>query len=128
MDRHDLPDEVCAAAEAAAAKNATDVVVLSVAAVSTVGSFFVICSAASDRQVRAITSAVEHAIDEAAGAKPISIEGADSLEWVLMNYGDLLGHVFQQDSRDFYSLERLWADAPSLRWNDLPDALDSSRD
>jgi ribosome-associated protein len=45
-----------------------------------------------------------------------------------MNYGDLLVHVFQQDSRDFYSLERLWADAPSLRWNDLPDALDSSRD
>jgi ribosome-associated protein len=128
MNRHDVPEEVCAAASAAVAKNARDVVVLSVEAVSTVGAYFVICSAASDRQVRAITSAVEEAIDEAGGPKPISIEGADSLEWVLMNYGDLLVHVFQQDSRDFYSLERLWADAPSLRWLDQPDVLDGSRD
>ena len=117
MSAADLPEEVQAAASAAVAKNATDVVVLSVAEVSTIASHFVICTATSDRQVRAVAAAVEEAVGANGGPKPTSIEGVDSHEWVLINYGDLLVHIFQPETREFYSLERLWSDAPRTAWD-----------
>jgi len=112
----DPPPEVRAAASGADAKGATDVVVLDVGPLSAVASYFVICSAATARQVRAITDAVEEAVAEATGQRPIGVEGRDTLEWVLINYGHVLVHVFRQESREFYDLERLWADADRLPW------------
>jgi len=112
----DPPPEVLAAAGGADAKGATDVVVLDVGPLSAVASYFVICSAATARQVRAITDAVEEAVAEATGQRPIGVEGRDTLEWVLINYGHVLVHVFRQESREFYDLERLWADADRLPW------------
>lgn len=77
---------------------------------------FVIASAANDRQVKAICDEVERQVDEAGGPKPIRIEGLNDLQWVLMDYGDVVVHVFQQEQREFYDLDRLWADVPRVDW------------
>ena len=111
-----VPPEVLAAARAADGKGATDVVVLEVGPVSAVASYFVICSAATDRQVKAIADAVEEGVAEVGGQRPLGVEGRDTLEWVLLNYGDVLVHVFRQQTREFYDLERLWADAAQRPW------------
>jgi len=110
------PAEVAVAASAAEAKGAHDIVVLDVAEVSGITSYFLICSAPSDRQVKAITGAVEQAVADMDGTRPMALEGADTYEWVLMNYGYFLVHVFQQETREFYDLERLWRDAPRPTW------------
>jgi ribosome-associated protein len=110
------PQEIAAAAAAAGAKSAHDIVVLDVTEVSGITSYFLICSAQSDRQVKAIVGAVEQGVAEVDGTRPLAIEGADTYEWVLMNYGYFLVHVFQQETREFYELERLWRDAPRASW------------
>jgi ribosome-associated protein len=110
------PQEIAAAAAAAGAKSAHDIVVLDVNEVSGITSYFLICSAQSDRQVKAIVGAVEQGVAEVDGTRPLAIEGADTYEWVLMNYGYFLVHVFQQETREFYELERLWRDAPRASW------------
>jgi ribosome-associated protein len=110
------PPEVAAAATAAEAKSARDIVVLDVTGVSGITSYFLICSAQSDRQVKAIVGAIEEGVADIEGTRPLAIEGADTYEWVLMNYGYFMVHVFQQDAREFYDLERLWRDAPRCTW------------
>ncbi len=89
---------------------------LEVAEVLALCGWFVIASAANDRQVKAICDEVERGISEAGGPKPKRIEGLDSRQWVLMDYGDVVVHVFLQDVREFYDLERLWSDVPRLDW------------
>jgi ribosome-associated protein len=110
------PVEVAAAATAAESKGARDIVVLDVTEVSGITSYFLICSAPSDRQVKAIVGAIEQQVADLEGTRPLAIEGADTFDWVLMNYGYFLVHVFQQESREFYDLERLWRDAPRPTW------------
>jgi ribosome-associated protein len=106
------------AARAADAKQASDVLVLEVAEVLALCGWFVIASASNDRQVKAICDEVELQVHEAGGPKPRRIEGLDARQWVLMDYGDIVVHVFLQDVREFYDLERLWADVPRLAWAD----------
>ena len=77
---------------------------------------FVITSASNSRLVKAVVDEVEYAIAEAGGPKPRRVEGLDHLEWVLMDYGDIVVHVFSDESRRFYELERLWGDVPRLEW------------
>jgi len=112
----DPRDWAVVAARAADAKQATDVVVLEVGEVLALCDWFVIASASNDRQVRSITEEVEKQLHEAGGPKPTRIEGLDDRQWVLMDYGDVVVHVFLQEARDFYDLERLWADVPRLDW------------
>ena len=95
-------------------------VVLEVAEVLALCGWFVIASASNERQVKAICDEVEHQVHDGGGPKPKRIEGLDARQWVLMDYGDVVVHVFQQDAREFYDLERLWADVPRLDWG--PDA------
>lgn len=76
--------------------------------------WFVVTSARNGRQVRAIVDAVEEALHRAGGPKPNRVEGRDSLSWVLMDYGFLIVHVFTEEARDHYELERLWRDVPRL--------------
>lgn len=114
--------EALAAALAADGKGARDVVILEVGPVSAVASYFVIASAATDRQVRAIADAVEEGVAVVGGQRPLGVEGRDTLEWVLLNYGDLLVHVFRQETREFYDLERLWADAAVCEWTPMRSA------
>jgi ribosome-associated protein len=92
------------------------VLVLEVAEVLALCGWFVIASASNDRQVKAICDEVEHQISASGGPKPKRIEGLDARQWVLMDYGDVVVHVSLQDVREFYDLERLWADVPRLDW------------
>lgn len=104
------------AADAAASKTDGDTVLLDVGDVLSITGWFVITSGASNRQVRAIAETVEERLTEAGGPKPIRVEGLDDARWVLLDYGDLIVHVFDDDSRAFYDLERLWRDVPVVDW------------
>jgi ribosome-associated protein len=92
---------------------ADEVMVLDVAALSAVANYLVIASGDSVRQVKAIAEAVDEALD-AQGVRLLHSEGAEHGRWVLMDYGDVVVHVFHREAREFYRLERLWADAPLI--------------
>ena len=99
--------------EAALARKAQDLVALDVRELTSYADTLVLATGGSDRQTRAIADSV---IDAATGwgEKPIGIEGYDDGRWVLIDFGDVIVHVFQQELREFYDLERLWSDAPAL--------------
>jgi ribosome-associated protein len=75
--------------------------------------WFVVCHGTSERQVRALAEAVESHVRDVCGRKP-SKEGENGAEWILLDYGDVLVHVFTEEARDFYRLDRLWGDAEHL--------------
>lgn len=106
-------DAVTIAAHAASDKKATDLVVLDLRKAASFTEYFLICTGASTRQVQAISNAVEEALLKS-GKRPLHIEGYSSTEWILLDYGDFIVHVFGQASRRFYDLERLWRDAPRV--------------
>jgi len=98
------------AVKAADAKQAKEIRVLDLRDVSSFADFFVICSGANSRQIQAITDEIELRLKKR-GELPNSIEGYSNAEWVLMDYGDYLIHVFSEKARAYYDLERLWRDA-----------------
>jgi ribosome-associated protein len=100
-------------------KKATDVVVLNVAKLTSVADYLVLGSAESDRQTRAIADHVD-GILSASGSAPLSMEGTASSPWVLIDFGDVVAHIFRHDVRQHYALERLWADAKRVRVPDKP--------
>lgn len=102
------------AAVAASDKKAEDIVALNVADLLVVVEYFVICTGRNDRQVKTIADEVEDQLREKAGIKPIGREGQMEGKWVLLDFGDLVVHVFQPEEREFYRLEKLWGDAPRL--------------
>ncbi|HEY2814142.1 MAG TPA: ribosome silencing factor [Acidimicrobiales bacterium] len=106
------------AARAASSKKAMDPTVLAVGDVLAITDYFVIASASNTRLVRTIAEEVERQITEAGGPKPLRSEGLDDLRWVLLDYGDFVVHVFLDEARHYYELERLWADVPRLQWDD----------
>ena len=114
IDAATLPSVI---ARAAAAKTDRPTVVLDVGEVLAITGFFVITSGGSARQVRAIVEAVEEGVDAAGGPKPLRIEGLDAGSWVLMDYGDVIVHVMDDETRSFYDLERLWRDVPVIEWS-----------
>jgi ribosome-associated protein len=99
--------------EAALGKTGLELVVLDIAAVSSFADWFAICHGTSDRQVRAIADEIEGKLREK-GFRPISVEGATKAQWILLDYGDAVFHVFLEERRRFYGLERLWGDAPEV--------------
>ena len=111
------------AVEAAKEKKAEDIVILDMRAASGLADYFVLCTGISDLQVKAIVEAVELRLKDAFTERPWHIEGADHRQWVLMDYVDLVVHVFSPERRAFYDLERLWSDAPSEAASDGPVAL-----
>ena len=106
-----------AAARAAADKKGTDIVVLSVGEIISIIDCFVLVSASNTRQVRTIVDDVDAAIRVLDGGRPIGVEGRDDATWVLLDFGDVVVHVFLGETRAFYDLDRLWADAPRLDWD-----------
>jgi ribosome-associated protein len=92
-------------------KKAEDVIIIDLRKLNAPTDYFVICSGSSDRQVKAITDNVIEGIEEK-GYKPWHIEGYTAKKWVLIDYVDVVVHVFHGDRRAFYSLETLWGDAP----------------
>lgn len=99
------------AARAASAKKASDPVILDVGPVLAICDYFVIASGSNDRQVRAICDEIESEVRQAGGGSPIRVEGLADGRWVLLDYGDFVAHIFLDEAREYYDLERLWADA-----------------
>jgi ribosome-associated protein len=106
-----------AAARAAAEKQARDVVILDVSDLIVITDLFLICSGTSDRQVRSIVEEVEKALREL-GQRPVRREGEQESRWVLLDYVDVVVHVFAEEEREYYDLERLWRDAPRVDWDE----------
>jgi len=103
------------AARAAAEKQGRDIRVLQVRDLIAITDYFVIVSGATDRQVKAIGDSVEDELRHS-GAKPIRREGERDNRWLLLDYADVIVHVFHEEDRAYYELERLWKDAPAVRW------------
>jgi ribosome-associated protein len=110
--RLDVPEAALVAARAADAKLGDNTVVLAMEEFLGVTDAFVITSGANSRQVRTIVEEVERQVKISAGRSPRATEGLRDLTWVLMDYGDFLVHVFQDEARRYYDLERLWGNAP----------------
>lgn len=101
------------AANASIAKKAIDPVALDLRELHGVCDYFYICSASSEVQVKAIAEAIEEKLREV-GARPWHVEGLDGRRWVLLDYVDLVIHVFHEKTREYYLLDRLWGDARSV--------------
>lgn len=110
-----------ACARSALDKKAYDLVVLEVEALTSIASYFVICTGRSDIQVQTIARAVEDDLREQ-GHRPFAVEGLSHATWILMDYGDVVVHIFYETVREFYNLEGLWAQAPRC---ELPEPYSS---
>ena len=104
------------AARAADDKQGVDTIVLSVAEVLAITELFVVTSAANRRLVRTIADEVEHQVRERFGRGPVRVEGISEMQWVLIDYGDVVVHVFSEENRRFYNIERLYSDVPTIDW------------
>lgn len=113
MVRPTAERKVRRAAGAALEKKAFDLVILDVQGVSSVTDYFLVCSGRSAPHLRTITEAIRDVLKED-GVRPLHAEGVADSGWVLLDYGDVLVHVFLEDVRAYYALERLWGDAPSV--------------
>jgi ribosome-associated protein len=108
------------AAEAAADKLAHDIVVLDVAEIISIIDCFVIVSASNARQARTIVDEVEDALRAHDGSKPLGVEGLEDASWMLLDFGDVVVHVFLDETRAYYDLDRLWADAARIPFEEPP--------
>jgi len=107
------------AARTASDMKATDVVVLDVGAVLSIAGYFVIAAASNPRQVRAVVDEVEARVKSELGRAPVRTEGVREQQWTLIDYGDVVVHVFLESVREFYEIERLYMDAPRIEWEQL---------
>lgn len=114
--RSKVPEAALVAARAADAKLGESTVVLGVGDLLGVTDAFVVTSGRNSRQVRTIAEEVELRVKEHSGRSPWAVEGRHELRWVLLDYGDFLVHVFHEDDRRYYDLERLWGDAERVAW------------
>jgi ribosome-associated protein len=101
------------AAIAASDKKAKDIVILDIRGLSVIADYFVICSGNSGTQVQAIVKEIREKLEKR-GLTMKGMEGFDEARWVLLDFGDVVVHVFRQEERDFYNLERVWGDATQL--------------
>ena len=114
-----LTGEIAKAVRAALDKKAMEVVVLDLRQTPAFTDFFLLCSGQNQRQVHAIADAVEEAL-RAARVRPNHVEGYDRGDWVLMDFFSFIVHIFTPQTREFYSLERLWGDAERIEVSDEP--------
>jgi ribosome-associated protein len=126
-DAEESRELAVAAARAAAAKQARDIAILDVHGLIVITDYFVICSGGTDRQVRTIVEEIERAVREL-GRKPLRREGETESRWVLLDYVDVVVHVFAEEEREYYDLERLWRDAPRVALEDRGQAAAGSLD
>ena len=100
-------------ARAALEKKASDVLILDVRELTSIADYFIVASGESERQVKAIANHIAREISTAYHVTPL-IEGAGTSMWILLDFGDIVAHVFKTDIRQYYGLEKMWADAPRL--------------
>ena len=103
-----------------AKKKAFNIAALDLRDIASFTEFFVITSGSNQRQVQAISDEINEQLKKQLASKPVRIEGYNAAEWILMDYGDFIIHIFEQKAREFYDLERLWRDAKKV---DLPENL-----
>ena len=113
MTRLPAERKVRRAARAALDKRATDLVVLDVQGLSSVTDYFLVCSSRSTTHMETITDAIRAEL-KTDGVRPLHAEGVAESGWILLDYGDVLMHVFLEETRAYYALERLWGDAPAV--------------
>ena len=109
-----IRQRVRTAVSAALDKKAFDVVALAVADLTSIADYFVLCSANSERQTQAIADSILEKLRKDEGVKPLLVEGTTPGRWILVDFGDFIFHIFTEDCRRFYGLERLWGDAPNV--------------
>jgi ribosome-associated protein len=113
--KRNLPAEIRLAVKAAQARKGEEICVLDLRDVASFTDFFVILHGNSSRQNIALYTGVEEDLKRT-GVQPLSVEGKENAEWILMDYGFFLVHVFTRNARDHYSLEKLWGDAPRVQY------------
>ncbi len=111
---NDLDEEVKLAIVSSSEKKGFNIVALDLREVTSFAEFFVIASGANQRQVQAISDEINEQLKKQLQVRPIRIEGYNSAEWILLDYGDFIVHIFEQKAREFYDLERLWRDAKKV--------------
>lgn len=116
----ELDESVKLAITSAAEKKALNMTALDLRDIASFTEFFVITSGTNQRQVQAISDEIEEHLKKQLATRPVRIEGYNTAEWILMDYGDFVFHIFEQKAREFYDLERLWRDAKKV---DLPENL-----
>ena len=99
---------------AAQEKKALDPIILDLRDISTITDYLVICSAQSEPQIKAIANGVEQALKEDAQRQPLAVDGFPTSQWIVMDYGDVMFHIFHEQKRPVYALEDLWSDAPQV--------------
>ena len=104
------------AARAADDKQGSDIVVIDVGNVLPITSLFVVASASNSRLVRTIADAVTESVRNATGRSPVRSEGMAEAQWILVDYGDVVVHVFAEETRRYYEIERLYRDRPTIEW------------
>ncbi len=111
----DLDDEVKLAISCASEKKAFDIVAIDLREIASFTEFFIIASGTNVRQVQAISDEITEKLKEQLNSRVIRIEGYPTGEWILLDYGDFIVHIFEQKAREFYDLERLWRDAKKVQ-------------
>jgi len=111
----DLDTEVKLAISCASEKKAFDIVAIDLREIASFTEFFIIASGANMRQVQAISDEITEKLKEQLNSRVIRIEGYQTGEWILLDYGDFIVHIFEQKAREFYDLERLWRDAKKVQ-------------
>lgn len=115
-EREQIAQWAMVAARAADDKLASNTLLLDVGEVIGITDFFVVTAGTNPRQVRAIANNIEQEMARAGGPKSLRREGHDTFEWVLIDFGGFICHVFVEEHRAYYELERLWGDRPRLEW------------
>jgi len=111
----ELDDEVKLAISCASEKKAFDIVAIDLREIASFTEFFIIASGTNMRQVQAISDEITEKLKEQLNSRVIRIEGYQTGEWILLDYGDFIVHIFEQKAREFYDLERLWRDAKKVQ-------------
>jgi len=109
-----IQQRVRTAVHAAVDKKAFDLAVLGVSELTSIADYFVLCSANTERQTQAIADNVMEKVRNEQSVKPLLVEGTTPGRWILIDYGDFIVHVFTEECRRYYGLERLWGDAPNM--------------
>jgi ribosome-associated protein len=109
-------------AEAADGKKAFDILILDLRTLTYIADYFVICSGSNSTQVGAIADGIGHSLG-IAGVHPSHVEGETEAKWLLMDYGDVVVHIFEEQTRMYYSLEKLWGEAPRVPLGARPKVL-----
>ena len=116
----ELDPEVKLAIQCASEKKAFDMIALDLRSIASFTEFFIIASGANQRQVQAIADEINEQLKKQLQTRPVRIEGYNAAEWLLLDYGDFVVHIFNKESREFYDLARLWRDARKV---ELPEDL-----